>query len=530
MTTLCLGRWIALGCGCLSAQSFSWTTQFGTPSTDDAVAVAADAGGVWVAGNTSGALPGQTSAGSQDVYLARYDGAGALQWVRQFGTAALDQAWSVAADATGVYVAGSTRGAFPGQAGAGALDAFVRKYDLGGNELWTRQFGTSDTDQAVGIAVDSSGVYVTGSTGGVLPGQTGSGAQDVFVRKYDAAGAELWTRQFGTASADEAGGIAAGVAGVYVTGTVTGDLPGQTSAGEQDAFLRAFDASGVELWTRQFGSPTTDLGRAVAMDSTGVYVSGVTLAELPGQTSAGLTDVFLRKYDLGGTELWTRQFGSTSFDDGLAVTACASGVLVAGYTMGALPGQTPSGMADAFVRSYDPAGAELWTRQFGASATDSAWTVSAGPSGAYVAGFTFGVLPGQTGAGFQDAFLARLNDPAPAAIQVAIDIKPGEFPNTINPRSRGSVSVAIFGAPALDVGSIDPATVSLAGAPVLIKGQRGYQVSIGDLNGEGLADLLVHISTEAMQIGSADTEAVLEGRTYDGKQIVGRDSIRLVPN
>jgi hypothetical protein len=33
-----------------------------------------------------------------------------------------------------------------------------------------------------------------------------------------------------------------------------------------------------------------------------------------------------------------------------------------------------------------------------------------------------------------------------------------------------------------------------------------------------------------MQIGPADTEAVLEGRTYDGQQIVGRDSIRVVPN
>jgi len=523
MSTLPLGRWIALALlpPALLAQNLAWVTQFGTPLTDDAAAVAADAGGVWVAGNTSGALAGQASAGSQDVYLARYDSAGALQWVRQCGTAALDQAWSVAADASGVYVAGSTRGAFPGQAGKGGLDAFVRKYDAAGNELWTRQFGTSTTDQAVGIAVDSGGVYVAGSTGGVLPGQAGSGGQDVFVRKYDPAGAELWTRQFGTASSDQAGGIAAGASGVYVTGTVW-----------EDAFLRAYDASGTELWTRQFGSPSADLGRAVALDATGVYVSGVTMDTLPGQTSAGLADVFLRKYDAGGAELWTRQFGSASFDDGLAVTAAPGGVLVAGYAMGALPGQTPSGLADAFVRSYDASGAEMWTSQFGTAATDSVWAVSAGPSGAYFAGFTFGVLPGQTGAGFQDAFLARLSDPAPAApvaIQAAIDIRPGEYPNTINPRSRGSVPVAIFGAPGLDAWMIDPATVTLAGAPVRTTGQAGYQVSIGDLNGDGLADLLVHVSTEAMQIGPADTEAVLEGRTYDGQQIVGRDSIRVVP-
>ena len=50
------------------------------------------------------------------------------------------------------------------------------------------------------VSVDDGGnVYLAGWTYGALPGQTHAGVRDVFVRKYDGSGTELWTRQFGTA-------------------------------------------------------------------------------------------------------------------------------------------------------------------------------------------------------------------------------------------------------------------------------------------------------------------------------------------
>jgi hypothetical protein len=45
------------------------------------------------------------------------------------------------------------------------VDVFVVRYDLDGNHVWTRQFGTDRTDSGQGIAVDDSGVYVSGKTG-----------------------------------------------------------------------------------------------------------------------------------------------------------------------------------------------------------------------------------------------------------------------------------------------------------------------------------------------------------------------------
>ena len=106
-----------------------------------------------------------------------------FEWLRQYGTPLHDWTESIAVAPSGVYVAGITAGILPGQTNAGNTDAYVRKYNNNGNELWTRQFGTGGGDEGFGIAVDASGVYIAGHVEGALPGQTHAGGRDVFVRK-----------------------------------------------------------------------------------------------------------------------------------------------------------------------------------------------------------------------------------------------------------------------------------------------------------------------------------------------------------
>ena len=59
----------------------------------------------------------------------------------------------------------------------------LHQRDANGTELWTFQFGTTDSNAAFGISKDASGVYVTGSTTGGLFGQTPAGNSDAFVVK-----------------------------------------------------------------------------------------------------------------------------------------------------------------------------------------------------------------------------------------------------------------------------------------------------------------------------------------------------------
>ena len=337
--------------------------------------------------NCAGGLPGTTT------------------WIRQFGTSSNTKADGIYADATGVYMAGYTDGTLPGQKNAGGQDAFVRKYNAIGKELWTRQFGTSSYDEAWGIYADSTGVYVAGTTSGILPGQKNAGGRDAFVRKYDASGKELWTQQFGTSSEDEAFAISADAMGVYVAGSTDGTLPGQKNTGVLDAFVRKYNASGKELWTQQFGTSSYDEARGIYADSTGVYVAGTTADTFSGQNSTGGADAFVRKYNAIGKELWMQQFGTSSVDNANSISADATGVYVAGSTSGILPGQQNAGGRDAFVRKYDVIGKELWTQQFGTSSEDEAFAISADATGVYVAGSTSGILQGQQNAGILDAFV-----------------------------------------------------------------------------------------------------------------------------
>ncbi len=115
------------------------------------------------------------------------------------------------------------------------------------------------------------------------------------------------------------------------------------------------------------------------------------------------------------------------------------------------------------------------------------------------------------------------------ALPVTIDIKPGAAPNTINLGANGTVAVAILSTPAFDARTLDPTTITLASAPVKLRGQGTPMASAQDVNGDGLLDLIVHVSTEALQLRDADTEAVLRGRTTSGRTVQGSDTVRVVP-
>jgi hypothetical protein len=168
----------------------------------------------------------------------------------------------------------------------------------------------------------------------------------------------------------------------------------------------------LSQWTRQFGTAADDLALDIAA-ADGLYVLGLTAGTFPGQVSAGASDLFLRRADGSGAEVWTRQFGSSATNFPWGVAAGPGGVVVAGSTSGSLPGLTNSGGFDAFVRYYDPAGKDLFTRAVATTASDEGLAVARNASAAILVGSTSGVLPGQSSAGSSDAFWARLALPSP---------------------------------------------------------------------------------------------------------------------
>ena len=117
----------------------------------------------------------------------------------------------------------------------------------------------------------------------------------------------------------------------------------------------------------------------------------------------------------------------------------------------------------------------------------------------------------------------------PEALNVHVDIKPGDGANAINLKSRGSLPVAILSTSTFDARTIDISFIRIAGAPVRTKPNGQPMFSYQDVNGDGLLDLVVQIDTEQLEITSNDTQANLTARTKNGLSIIGHDSIKLVP-
>jgi len=174
--------------------------------TDGESVVVDKSGNVYVAGWTQGGLDGNTLAGRQDFMLAKYDSVGSKVYVKQTGVAGKDaMAFDVAVDGSGnVYVAGLTEGGLDGNTLTGRRDYFLTKYDSSGTKLYSKQTGSVGTDTyAMGVAVDGSGnVYVAGSTTGGLAGNTLTGTSDYFLTKYDSSGTKLYSKQTGSVGTD----------------------------------------------------------------------------------------------------------------------------------------------------------------------------------------------------------------------------------------------------------------------------------------------------------------------------------------
>jgi hypothetical protein len=113
--------------------------------------------------------------------------------------------------------------------------------------------------------------------------------------------------------------------------------------------------------------------------------------------------------------------------------------------------------------------------------------------------------------------------------EVQIDIKPGTNPNTVNLKSKGTVPVAVLSSPAFSASTVSPLTVRLAGVPVSLRGNGTPMASLEDVNGDGLLDLVLHFSTQALPRLTSNTDITLVGETFDGQLIIGSDSIVIVP-
>lgn len=383
-----------------------WTEQFGWEGLDELHAVAIDSdGNVVVAGSRMPAPSGPATPG-RDALVRKYEAGGGQLWESFVSTRGEDAFMAVAIDARGyVTVAGYS----PSAADAPDRDAFYDVYTGDGILVRTVRFGSAGDDVAAGVAVDADGnVVVVGSTTGALH-PTQYGEQDAFVRKYDAEDDVLWSFQFGAPGWNAATGVALDRDGnVLVTGIMR-DTQAGPGGPAQDAFVRKYSPDGDLLWADRFGTGEPCVGLGVAVDAYGnVLVVGRTHGDLAaGQAGAG--DAFARQYAPDGAVRWTDQFGTTGEDSANGVVVAPDGGFFLVGSTGGVLGEASAGSTDVFLRKYGADGAPGWTYQFGSAKTDYAAGIGLdGAGNVLVVGTTYGDLGGAN-AGNADAFIRKLS-------------------------------------------------------------------------------------------------------------------------
>lgn len=231
-------------------------------------------------------------------------------------------------------------------------------------------WGGSAADQLRDTAVASDGsIYATGTTS-----SAGAGGQDLFLNKYDPSGTLIFSKTWGGTGTEVGSGvIATSDGGVAVAGYTD-----SMGAGLQDMMLLKFDSSGNLSWERLWGGTNYDQGLALAQTNDGGYVVTGTEAS----SGAGAYDVFAAKYTSTGTLSYSRTWGGTGTDSGQAVVPTSDG----GFAIAGYQTSFGAGSNDTFLLKYDNTGTLSWSKIWGGTGDDYAFSLIQTSDGGYAIG------------------------------------------------------------------------------------------------------------------------------------------------
>ncbi|MEK6282886.1 MAG: SBBP repeat-containing protein [Acidobacteriota bacterium] len=556
-----------------------YSTYLGGSGSDTGNGIAVDSfGNAYVTGETESLNFPTANAiqsgygGSFDVFVTKINTAGSARVYSTFlGGGAGDEGNGIAVDSFGnAYITGSTTSnnfptAFAIQPTlSGNRDAFVTKLNAAGSAFfYSTYLGGSSNDISNAIAVDSAGTaYITGSTNsnnfpiaGAIQ-QANGGVLDAFVTRINAAGsARLYSTYLGGVGEDIGFGIAVDSSNnAYFTGsTASFNFPTLSPIqgmlrGGTDAFVTKLNSSGLALYSTYLGGGGTDVGRGVAVDSSGnAHVAGYTLstnfptAAALQPTLRGATDAFVTKFNTAGSVLvYSTYLGGVDGNDlgyGIQVDAFGN-TYVTGYTTSTnfptvSPIQPAKGdffNADAFVTKFNVAGSALvYSTYLGGANIDEGHGLAVDSLGnAYVTGITFSsnfptaspiqpVNGGGNNVVSSDAFVTKIRDDSVPPLTVQLSAS-----NYAVGEGGGRAQIVVIRANSLAAATVDYVTNDNAGLNEcnlfngVASSRCDYAISIGTLRfaaGEASKTIFIPIVDDSYAEGNEAFNITLSNPT-----------------
>jgi len=262
---------------------------------------------------------------------------------------------------------------------------------------WTESFGNGYTDMWV-VKLDRYGnkewsktfggnnwemacsIIQTKDGGYVVAGYTnsfGNGVGDMWILKLDNKGNKEWSKTFGGSDEDEAWSIIQTKDGGFVVAGWTESF----GNGKSDMWIVKLDKNGKKIWSKTFGGSDEDEAYSIIQTKDGGYaVAGYTYSFGNGET-----DMWIVKLDRYGNKEWSKTFGGSDYDRAYSIIQTKDGgYAVAGYTK-----SFGNGGKDMWILKLDNKGNKEWSKTFGGSDEDEAKSIIQTKDGGYaVAGGT----------------------------------------------------------------------------------------------------------------------------------------------
>lgn len=352
-----------------------WFTYYGGDGDDVINHVVADESSVYVVGSTSSQAMATTGVhqtsmnGVTDGFIAAFSEDGSLQWHTYFGGEGIDSIASLTEYNNSIYLYGSTKshtsiattGAFQQTIEADGntgdyVNSFVAEFSKSGQRIWATYYGIatifslpSDYGQTpvTGIAINETGLYVSGWDAGVHANVTYFGtpgafleikpavnAMSLYLSKFSFDGNRLWSTYFNAYSSQGtptsisplfrstddvtlARSLTATSNGVYMVGHTVGSQGVGTTGAFQPTkgvlstgFIVHFSDVGARVWGSYLSNETPSLSGSLSSDAfENIYIAGSTDLSMPGMPTTdayqvqknGSSDFYFAKISADGT-------------------------------------------------------------------------------------------------------------------------------------------------------------------------------------------------------------------------------------
>ena len=306
-----------------------WSKVYGTSEYDNSeyVVEATDYGYVGV--GRSIVNNGSTT---HDAWIFKTDSAGTLQWSKTFGSPGVNDAFIHAINTSdnGYTFIGNTR-----SLGQGSDDVFMVHTDSNGDTVFTRTFGSPESESGLSVFQTADDGYVICGRQQTFP--NGLAESDGLIIRTDVNGDLLWANLYGDTMWEEFESIEELPNGRLI-------LAGSTVSfgeGNYDILMMMTDEMGVPINAYSYGGEKGDASYSINVNPDYTFtISGYTDNFGHGHSLMGddSTNIFLLKTDTTGAVLWMVAYGDGLQDEAFrSAKSSDGGYLISGFTVSYTP-------------------------------------------------------------------------------------------------------------------------------------------------------------------------------------------------